>query len=510
MARGSVFKRCPHGTSGVPGKPACRQAHGSWWWRTEATRDPVTDKRRQPAQGGYRTRDEATDALNDFVTRLANGTTADDKRLTVGQWLDQWLTECATRLEPKTLDGYRSAVEAHIRPAIGGLRLRDLRRHHVEAMLAALAAPQVAPVSRKAAVVAFVRRHPGGVRAREVRAEFGASAETWLRELARSGALTKPRRGVYAVAPGATPAGGPIRGAGRGGRRVEQRQPRTLDGVRRVLRAALGVAVDRGLLATNPAQGRMSVLPKVGRSQASWWEPEQVRAFLDHVQGDRLAALWTVAAFTGLRRSELCGVRWSDVDLRSKTPGITVNQRVSCVSGERPCLVCGGSHVGRQIRARAKSDAGLRWVPLTGESVRELLAHRAAQESERAAWGSDYSDHDLVFAMEDGAPLRPDWLTHRHGDLVQAAGLPRIVLHEMRHGAVSLLLAAGMPVELVALVVGHAGGGVTQAVYAHTLKAPASAAAEAAADLTRSPGRAHSVHSPRESDVDDDGGDAAN
>jgi hypothetical protein len=95
MARGSVFRRCPHGT---PGKPACRQGHGSWWWRAEASRDPDTGKRKQPAQGGYRTRDEAQDALNDFLTRLAGGTTADDKRLTVGQWLDLWLTECEARL----------------------------------------------------------------------------------------------------------------------------------------------------------------------------------------------------------------------------------------------------------------------------------------------------------------------------------------------------------------------------------------------------------------------------
>jgi integrase len=429
--------------------------------------------------------------------------------MTVGQWFAEWLAECADRLEPSTLAGYRSAVEAHIRPAIGSIRLRDLRRHHVEDMRA-LGQPAVVVATRDAAVLAFLTRHPGGVRTREVIAEFGPAGAGLLRQLVRAGTAVRVRRGVYAAAPGAVAPSGPVRGAGRGGRHVEQRQPRTIDGVRRVLRAGLGVAVDRGMIVTNPAQGRMSVIPKIGKSQASWWEPEQVRAFLDSVAADRLSALWVVAAFTGLRRSELCGIRWADVDLRSKTPGITVNQRVSCVSGERPCVVCGGAHVGRQIRARAKSDAGLRWVPLTAEAVRELLAHRAAQEAERAAWGSDYSDHDLVFAMEDGTPLRPDWLTRRHGALVADAGLPRIVLHEMRHGAVSLLLAAGMPLELVALVVGHAGrGAITQAVYAHTLKAPASAAAEAAADLTRPPGGAHSVHAPRKSDADRGGGDAA-
>jgi len=509
MARGSVFKRCPHGTSGTPGKPACRQAHGAWWWRTEASRDPVTGKRRQPAQGGYRTRDEANEGLANFLARSANGTVSEDGGRTVGQFFDEWLTECEQRLEPKTVAGYRSAVETHVRPHLGHLRMRDLRRRHVETMLVAVAAPVVVEVSRRALVVEFIGRHRDGVRAREVIAEFGVSAEAWLRELTRAGELERRQRGVYAVPAGPKPAAtkGKSR-PGRGGRQVGQRQASTVHGVRRVLRAALGVAKERGYIAENWAQGRMSCLPKIGKHDASWWEPEQVRAFLDYVQGDRLAALWVVAAFTGLRRSELCGVRWCDVDLSSKTPGITVAQRVSCVSGERPCTVCGGSHVGRQIRARAKSDAGLRWVPLTGESVRELLAHRAAQELEREAWACDYSDHDLVFAREDGTPLRPDWLTHRHGDLVKAAGLPRIVLHEMRHGAVSLLLAAGMPPHLAALVIGHSGNAPLP-VYVHTMKAPASAAAEAAADLTRPGSRAHSVHSPRKSDADDDGGDAA-
>jgi integrase len=97
-----------------------------------------------------------------------------------------------------------------------------------------------------------------------------------------------------------------------------------------------------------------------------------------------------------------------------------------------------------------------------------VVAHRTAQESERAAWGSDYQDHGLCFAREDGEPLRPDWITKRHGELVTAAGLPRIVLHEMRHGAVSLLLAAGRSIDQVALIISHGSEAVTREVYAHT------------------------------------------
>jgi hypothetical protein len=257
MARGSVYKRCPCGTTGTPGKPACRRRHGSWWWRVEAGKDPVTGKRRQPAQGGYATQDEAQAALDDYRHRLATGTVADDRQMTVGAFLTGvWLPTCERRcadgdLSPVTLSGYRSHVTAYLLPALGSIRLRDLRRGHCEALWTELGSRQDPEVSRRA--------------------------------------------------------------AGRGGRRVEQRRPRTVDSVRRTLRAALGVAQRRGLIVSNPAEGRMDSIGKLGRAEVAWWEPAELRQFLDVAGRDRWSALWTVAAFTGLRRGELCGLRWSDL-----------------------------------------------------------------------------------------------------------------------------------------------------------------------------------------------------
>lgn len=473
--RGSTYKRCPCGTTGTPGKPACKKAHGSWSWRADAEVDPTTGTRRQPGQGGYTSRDEAQEALNDHLAALQAGTLADDKQLTVEKWLRTWLTECETRLEPKTVRGYQSHVDNALIPELGRRRLRDLRRHHVETMIQKLAAPTPIPQPTP--------RHPK-VRCDGTRKD-GQPCPRW----AVLGGTRCPRHGGVSAAPPRP---------GRGRRHVETKQPRTLDAYRRTLRAALAAAKRRGLVASNVAEGRIDALPTIRRAETAWWQPTEVGEFLTHVASDRLAGLYELAAFAGLRRAELLGLRWEDVDLTGATPGVTIRQTLSGLAGAHHCYVCGGQHTGRRLKP-PKTDAGIRWVPLVGGTVRELVAHQAAQSSERDRWGDAYDDHGLVFAQEDGVPLRPDWVSKRFDSTVDQLGLTRIRLHDMRHGAASLLLAAGVPIEMVGMILGHASPAVTRAVYAHILRGPASQGMEAAAALVRPDRRAQSVHSRPES-----------
>lgn len=131
-------------------------------------------------------------------------------------------------------------------------------------------------------------------------------------------------------------------------------------------------------------------------------------------------------------------------------------------------------------------------------NLNALLAHRERQAVDRARNSECYNDHGLVFAMENGNPLRPDRVSKDFEDHAVAAGLPKIKLHELRHGACSLLLAAGVPVETVAMILGHASPAVTRQVYAHLLRGPAHAAMQAAVDLVSGDRRAHSVHSPND------------
>ncbi|MBI1758545.1 MAG: site-specific integrase [Actinobacteria bacterium] len=431
--RGSVFKRCPCGTRGTPGRLACKKPHGAWWWRADAEPDPTTGARRQEHGSGYPSRTEAQSALITYFERQRTGTWVDDQKLTVEVWLTVWLAECRERLELATVNGYASHIRSHLIPQLGSIRLRDLRRQHVEAMLQTIA---TAPL---------------------------------------------PER------------------TGRGGRTVERRSARTLDAVRRTLRSALSTAQRRGLVVANVAEGRMDSIPTIGRAAASWWQPDEVAAFLTAVDGDPLFALYEVAAFAGLRRGELLGLRWEDVDLDRAAAGLHVRQSLSGVAGAHDCVVCGGSHRGRRIKP-PKSEAGARWVPLVGDTVTALPAHRDAQAAERARWGEAYVDHGLIFALDNGDPLRPDRVTKDFEDQAAAAGLPKIKLHEMRHGACSLLLAAGVPVETVAMILGHASPAVTRAVYAHVLRGPAREGMQAAVGLVRGDRRAHSVHSNDASD----------
>jgi integrase len=409
--RGSVYKRCQCRDANGKRVKSCRKAHGSWAFTIDAGIDAVTGKRKQIVRSGFRTRDEAEEEMAGLITAVNAGTWTDDQGVTLGAFLDQWLDEQAARGgSPKTLAGYRSHVERVWKPRLGKIRLRDLRREHVEKVLAELAMPQDG------------ERAPGN-----------------------SGSF------------------------------VKKREAGTIDSYRRTLRAALSVAVRRGRIPINHAQGRMEAIPqRKPREAGRIWEPDETARFLEHVADDRLAALYELAAYAGLRRAELCGARWSDLD--DDEGGITIRQ--TCVELTRNqaerredliCRTCGRVHVGRILKA-PKTNQSWRWVPLSAPAQASLAAHRTAQEAEREMFGTDYDDHDLIFCLPDGLPLRPKMVTDAFAAHADACKLPAIRLHDMRHGACSLLLAGGVPIEVVQMILGHASPEVTRRIYAHLMK----------------------------------------
>jgi integrase len=140
------------------------------------------------------------------------------------------------------------------------------------------------------------------------------------------------------------------------------------------------------------------------------WTAEELRRFLDHVARERLAALWTLAASTGMRRGEVLGLRWVDVDLDRARVAV------------RQTLVVAGRQV---ITSEPKTSRGRRSIALDPRTVTALRTWRAAQLEERLAWGPAYRDSGLVFTREDGAPLHPEWLSDAFAWRIKTAGLPR-------------------------------------------------------------------------------------
>ena len=227
-----------------------------------------------------------------------------------------------------------------------------------------------------------------------------------------------------------------------------------------VLHRALRDAVRWGKLTRNPAD--MADPPSRGRARARAWTASELRRFLEHVEGDRLYALWRVAATTGMRRGELGAVTWRALDLDGAR--LEVSQQLVPTRG--------GCTFGPPKSARSR-----RTIALDPSTVDTLRVHRETQLLERGFAGDAYADHDLVFADELGGAIHPQRLTQWFGEHRKAAGIPTGTLHTLRHTAATLALTAGVPVHIVAARLGDDPKTVL-GTYAHLLPQSDEMAAE--------------------------------
>jgi integrase len=236
--------------------------------------------------------------------------------------------------------------------------------------------------------------------------------------------------------------------------------------VRATLRSALRDAEREGLVTVNVA--RLVRLEPGRRPPVRPLEPEELGRLLDHLASDELAPLYETIAATGLRRGEALGLRWADIDLDHGV--ISVRQQLvtlgRVVSFEPP-----------------KTASGARRIELDAHTTGVLLDQRLRQDADRQQWGDAYEDHGLVFARPNGEPLPPNLVTKRFGQLSEQAGVRRVRLHDLRHGAASLRLAAGVNIGLVSKILGHSTIGITADTYSHLLDGVGRDAAERAAAL---------------------------
>jgi integrase len=255
-----------------------------------------------------------------------------------------------------------------------------------------------------------------------------------------------------------------------GGRDGGPLSARTVQAVHMTVRKALGDAARWGLVARNVAQ--LADPPSPKRADMRTWTAAQLRAFLEHVEAERLAALWMLAASTGMRRGEVLGVRWVDIDLDLARVAV------------RQTLVLAGRQV---VVSEPKTSRGRRSIALDPRTVAALRAWKAAQAAERLAWGPSWVDSGLVFTREDGTPIHPEWLSDAFEWRVRAAGLPRLRFHDLRHTHASLGLAAGVPVKVMSERLGHATSSFTADAYQHVTPALEEQAASTVARLVFGP-----------------------
>lgn len=518
MAKSPVFKKCgcrvpvigPDGAAveGSDGKPKMRRAgaacpklrrgsgwsptHGTWHFQVEIV---VGESGRQViAQGGMATSTEAG-AAADAVRKLLGlaeeyGQDADDAnrlrlqiidriratqkdgvalpdfeevrkavragapvtgRKTVGEWLTEWLAAQGALVE-NTRRSYASHIDKYLIPHLGAIVLEQLKVSHIQDMFTAIAEnADIIPAENAA-------RRAVENAAKKARADRDPIAA----RAARAKLETMP--------PYRRPA-----------------QAATRQRIRATLRSALSAACSQQLISINVAKlvklesgkrpkARVWTPERVRRWRATGelpspvmvWTPEQNRVFMARAERHSHHALYHLVAITGLRRGEVCGLRWSDLDLKAYT--MTVSQQIVQMGWDTDIT-------------RPKSDAGDREVALDDLTVEILKKHRARQNKAKLVAGEDWIDTDLVFTAPDGSPLHPAWVTDQFKDLIREANLPPIRLHDLRHFAATLMLAAGVDIKVVQETLGHSNSAITRDTYTSVFTELKHAAVNAAAAL---------------------------
>jgi integrase len=418
-----------------------QKGHGAWYARYEAPPDG-DGKRRQPRIGPYPTERECKKALVEVLGQVSAGTHAADRKLTVGAYLDSWLEDQAATLKPGTLKSYREAVRLYFRPGLGHIKLCDLRDHHVRRLYAAM---------------------------RKInRPEAADDQDEMLRRLlgARASVPHLPGK-LWGV------------------------KPLVEAGIRRrhaVISAALNDAVERHLIPFSPAatvkfklrkarpllwtDARVQRWGETGKRPAKVmvWTAAQAGAFLDSIEDDRLYPLYHVAAYWGLRRGELVGLPWGDLDLKTRR----LHVRQAQADGELDSV---------------KSEDSDRIITIDAQTAAVLRAWKRQQAAERLAWSGAWVDSGRVFTREDGSPQRPAYVSDHFEVLTAQAKLPPVRFHDLRHGAATMLIAAGQPIKVVSAILGHSTSAFTMDIYAVVAEELAEAAAVAIAAFV--PRKAH-------------------
>lgn len=358
---------------------------------------PDGSRRRRPVYG--KSEAEATRKLVQLQARSDQGIPAEATGWTVERFLVYWL-DCIVKpaRKPRTHQGYEVVVRVHLVPALGRKRLNKLGAADVRRFLRRLEHTCLCCLH------GTDTRRPDGER--------------------RCCSIGRCCESVPSH------------------RLVQQ--------VHSVLRDALQAAVREELIARNVARLVQVSGPiyHVHRGLSV----EQAR--MPHVaaRSDRLYALYVLALYLGLRRGELLGLRWEDLDLSGGV--LEVRRTLQRVEGELRAVI-------------PKTRRSRRTVPLLGLCVDALIEHRAAQDVEREAAGVDWIETGYVFTTNRGTPIEPDNLRRSWYPLREAVGLGDVVFHGLRHTCVTLLLDLGVPPHIVRDIAGHSALEVTMTVYAH-------------------------------------------
>ncbi len=382
-----------------------------------------------------------------------------DGHVTFVEFVDRWRRDYAEpNLAPKTLARYEELLK-RILPAIGHIRLNKLQPHHLMALYTSLqSAENRSGMSFKATSRFLDAFEQSGMTRQALADEAGCHVNTIYRLIKGQGVDIRIVQDTCDIL------GLPFKEGAEPVKPVQQLSGKTISHHHRLIASILNQAVFWQVNTDNPAH-RVKP-PKYERKEAKYLDEEQTATLLrlldyEPYQNQTMIKLFL---YSGLRRGELCGLEWKDIDFRNHM--IKVCRTSQYLSGK--VIYTKGT----------KTDASIRTIKLPVQAFELLKEHRKWQREKRMEAGDKWNDYDRIFTQGDGIPVHPDSISGWFHDFIARTDLPQISIHSLRHTNITLLLAAGIPLRTVSYRAGHAQTSTTANIYSHAIRTADEKAAE--------------------------------
>ncbi len=397
-----------------------------------------------------------------------------DGGIRFAEFAERWFADYAEKqLRPTTLRSYHQ-ITNRINAAIGHIRLDKLQPHHIISMY-----NNLSEVGVRATTSSMHTRSDG---LKSIVKQTGMSLEAFAKSAGISDTTLRGACNGKNVAADCAQKISDALEMPLAELFVSTHEQRPLDpaSVRKhhaVLSSILATAVKWQVIPSNPCERVQP--PKLERKESVYLDEQQAVQLLDLLseQGIQHRTIVTLLLFTGLRRGELCGLEWADVDFAQ---GLLDVQRSS--------LYLPGKGI---FADETKNHTSSRVIKLPPDALLILRQYRARQQERRLQVGDQWQDNGRLFTTWDGSPIHPDTFSKWFSGFVKKHGVPPITAHSLRHTNATLLIAAGVNVKTVSSHLGHATIATTGNIYAHAIKSAEAAAAEALQNVLSSTKKKH-------------------
>ena len=396
-----------------------------------------------------------------------------DASMKMDDLIERWFTEYAEKkLKAKTVYNYRRLVP-RISAGLGQLKVCQVKPAHLMAFYSNLEEQGVREDSTYTATPALLERLPHGKRG-QIAKTAGIGDDT-MRNVYRGANVSQSTAEKVAGVVGLPLSKAFTEHAKDGGRL----NGNTVQHYHRMLSSVFTKAVQWGLVPENPC--KRAEAPKAEEIDVQALEEKDVARLLEALQDApaQFSVITQLALFTGARRSEICGLRWCDVDLDAGT--LSIERNVQYIPGKGT------------VFTTPKTKRSRRCIKIGPECVQLLREYRQHQRAERLRIGTAWVrrveiagkmvENDLLFTKWNGAPIDPKTVTTWFPGFLAAHNLPPVHFHSLRHTNASLLIAAHVPVTAVSGRLGHAKTSTTTDIYAGFIRSADAAASDALTDV---------------------------